>query len=165
MATTYELTPHESVTVLESGDDALVVEATYGPGKPPPPHLHPSQDEHFAVLEGELQVKVEGQERTLRPGDTLEVPRGTVHAMWSTSGARVRWETRPPGRTQEWYATLDALQRDGRVAGNGMPGPLHMAVLLEEFSDVFRVAAGPAPVVGAALKGLALAGRLRGHAA
>ncbi|MFL5844188.1 MAG: cupin domain-containing protein [Solirubrobacteraceae bacterium] len=165
--TTYRLTPSESVTVVSDHPDALEVEAVYGPGgTPPPAHLHPAQDERFEVLEGALTIRVDGAQRVLAAGETIEVPRGVPHQMWNAAAtpARVAWRTSPAGRTGTWYATLDRLQREGRVGKDGMPGPLAFAVYLTEFRDVFRLHAGPlTPVVSAALRALAPVGRLRGY--
>jgi quercetin dioxygenase-like cupin family protein len=164
--TTFKLTPRESVTVRASTPEALEVEAAYGPGgSPPPGHFHPEQDEHFEVLEGELTARVEGDERRLRTGDTLDIPRRAVHQMWNAGAqpARVLWRTSPAGRTLEWFATLDRLQREGRADAKGRPSPLAMAVYLTEYKDVFRLAAGPAPLMSAALTALAPLGRLRGY--
>jgi hypothetical protein len=44
-----------------------------------------------------------------------------------------------------------------------MPGPLAFGVLLTEYRDTFRLAAGPEPLVRGALAVLALLGRLRGY--
>ncbi len=165
-ARTLKLTPSESVTVLSSTPEALEVEAVYGPaGKPPPMHLHPSQDEHFEVLEGELRVVVGDEDRTLASGDTIDIPRDTAHKMWNPGDvpARVTWRTSPAGRTEEWFASIDALHRDGRVGKNGMTGPLAFAALLTEFDDVFRLASGPKPLVQGALRVLAPLGRARGY--
>ena len=161
------ITPHERLTVVSAKPEALEVEATYGPhGSPPPKHLHPHQDEHFEVLAGQLSTRVDGVERTLRPGDTLDIPRGTAHQMWNggDTDARVRWTTRPAGRTLDWFRALDALQRAGRVGKDGMPGPLAFAVYLTEYRDVFRLAGPlPAPVLHGALAALAPLGRLKGY--
>jgi hypothetical protein len=53
MGETLKIAPTESIEILSSDQEALLLEATYLPGKPPPKHLHPEQDEHFEVLEGE----------------------------------------------------------------------------------------------------------------
>ena len=102
MARTLKITPTESVTVRESGPELLEVEARYGEaGKPPPKHFHPDQDEHFEVLAGRLRVRAGDEDRTLQAGDEIDIPRGTVHQMWNPGPdqARVRWQTRPAGRT------------------------------------------------------------------
>ena len=44
-----------------------------------------------------------------------------------------------------------------------MPGPLAFAVLLTEYRDVFRLTAGPEPLVRGALSALAVVGRARGY--
>jgi quercetin dioxygenase-like cupin family protein len=163
---TLQITPKESVTVIRSGPEALVVEAVYGAeGEPPPKHLHPSQDELFEVLEGGLTVRVDGEERELRQWDTVVIPRGTVHQMWNPGlgEARVSWRTEPAGRTEQWFRAIDRLYREGRVGRNGEPGALAFAALLTEFDDVFRLAVGPRPVVQGALGILAPFGRARGY--
>jgi len=160
-----KLTPTETVTIRTSTPEVLEVEATYGPAaKPPPKHFHPDQDERFEVVDGELQVRHGDAEVTLTPGETIEIPRGTVHQMWSPKrDTRVRWETRPRGRTHEWFEAIDSLHAEGRVGSNGMPGPLAFAALLTEFDDVFRLAVGPDRLVRGALKPLGALGRIRGY--
>ena len=167
MAEVLTLTPTESVEIRGSSPEALEVEATYGPGrKPPPKHFHPAQDEHFEVLAGSIQVRVEGEERPLAAGETIEIPRGAVHQIWNPSGgpARVLWRTSPGGRTEQWFRAIDRLHREGRVGGEGMPGPLAFGVMLTEYRDVFRLA-GPDWVLRPALAALAVLGRARGYSA
>jgi quercetin dioxygenase-like cupin family protein len=161
-----KITPTESVTVRKSKPEVLEVEATYGPeGSAPPKHFHPSQDEHFEVLAGKMRVRVDGDERDLTKGEEIDIPRGAVHQMWNPSEepARVKWETRPAGRTEEWFGAIDVLHRRGQVGRNGMPGPLAFAALLTEYRDVFRLAVKPEPVVRAGLALLAPLGRARGY--
>ena len=161
---TLRLTASESVTIVESSPERLVVEATYGSGgKPPPKHLHPSQDEHFRMLEGTLRFRLGSVERDLESGDEIEVPRGVAHQVWNPHAepARVSWTTAPAGRTERWFRAIDALNRE---AGEGQtPSPLAFATLLSEYRDCFRLAVGPDPLVGPAIKALGAVGRLRGH--
>lgn len=162
-----KITPHESLTVRDHTPEALEVEAVWGPGgSAPPKHYHPAQDEHFEVLEGTLHTRVDGVERALGAGDTLDIPHGTTHQMWNQGAepARALWRTTPAGRTLKWFQQLDALQREGRVRGDGMPGPLAFASYLTEYRDVIRLSAGPAtPVVHGLLAALSPVGRLRGY--
>jgi quercetin dioxygenase-like cupin family protein len=161
-----QLTPTEFVEVRSSTPDALEVEAVYGEAnKPPPKHLHPAQEEHFEVLAGTLRARVGDQDYVLDPGDTLDIPAQTPHQMWNGGAeeARVLWQTRPRLRTEQWFTALDALQRQGRVGKDGMPGPLAFGAMLTEYSDVFRLAVGPDPVVRGALAVLGVAGRARGY--
>jgi hypothetical protein len=89
----------------------------------------------------------------------------TPHQLWNAADgpARVRWETRPPGRTQEWFEAIDALHRSGRVGSNGMPGPLAFGALLTRYRDVFRLASAPDTVTRPVLAGLGILGRARGY--
>ena len=167
MAETLKLTPHESVEIVESTPEALVVEVTYGPGgSAPPKHWHPEQDEHFEVVEGHIRVNLEGTARDYDPGATIEIPRRTVHQIWNPRKAEARlvWRTSPRGRTEDWFRAIDSLFREGRVGSNGMPGPLAFGVLLTEYRDVFRLA-GPDILLRPALAGLGLIGRARGYSA
>jgi quercetin dioxygenase-like cupin family protein len=166
--TTYKLTPSESVTVRKREADVLEVEGSYGPhGKPPPAHHHPAQDEHFEVLAGKLTTKVDGEERVLEQGDTIDISRGTAHQMWNAGDepARVRWETRPAGRTEEWFRSIDALYEDGKVEEDGRASPLAFGVLLKEYDDVFRLSVGPGPLTRPLVSVLAILGRMRGYRA
>lgn len=147
--TAYRLTPHERVSVTERTPDALTATATYAPGgSPPPAHLHPFQDEDFEVLSGCLTVRLGRDERVLSPGERIGIPRGTSHSMFNGADvpARVRWTTSPPGRTEEWWATLDKIDE---------PGLRTMAGPLRDYADVFRLAA-PAWLVNPVLAGVSM---------
>jgi mannose-6-phosphate isomerase-like protein (cupin superfamily) len=165
VAETLRLTPGETVTIRESSPELLEVEGAWAPeGKPPPPHFHPSQDERFEIVEGTLTARVDGEERDLGPGDALDIPRGAKHQMWNRTGspARALWQTRPAGRTESWFRSIDTLHREGRVGRNGMPGPLAYGVFLTEYRDVFRLA-GPQPLLTPLLAGMGMLGRLKGY--
>ncbi len=166
MPRTLKLTPTESLEVRSSTPEVFEVEATYAPGAAPPPkHFHPSQEEHFEVLAGSVKALVGDEERSLGPGDTLDIPRGVPHQMWNPSAepARVAWQTRPRGRTEQWFTALDTLQRQGRVAKNGLPGPLAFGAMLTEYRDVIRLATGPKPLVAGILGVLGAMGRAKGY--
>jgi quercetin dioxygenase-like cupin family protein len=166
MPTTLKLTSSESVTIRQNTPEVLEVEAVYAPhGIPPPKHLHPLQDERFEVLEGEVMVKTPGLERKLMVGEAIDIPRRTPHRMWNAANtpARVRWETRPPGRTQEWFEAIDALHRGGRVGRDGMPGPLAFGAMLSRYRDVFRLASVPDALTRPVLAVLGIIGRARGY--
>ena len=165
MARTLKLTEGESVTVLRNDPELLEVEAEYAPsGKAPPAHFHPRQIEHFEVLEGVLSTRVDGEEHPLEAGEVLEVPDGVSHQMWNAGikPTRVLWQTRPAGRTEEWFAAIDRLHREGKVGRNGMPGPIAFAALLTEYEDVFRLSARPRFFLRGLLAALAPIGRARG---
>ena len=159
--------PASSIRFLETteqtGGERVVVEVAYrGTADRPPPHLHPSQEERFEVLEGEVQALVEGERLTLRPGATLTVPAGTVHEMWSEAPARQRWETRPALRTERFFETVWGLQAAGRTDANGIPSKAQMALSLRHFAPEFRLASPPPAVQAVAFPILGLVARARG---
>jgi mannose-6-phosphate isomerase-like protein (cupin superfamily) len=166
MSRTLTIAPWESVTVRTSTPELLEMEATFQPDEhQPPKHWHPDQDERFEVLSGTLRARVDGREHELGPSDVLDIPRGAVHQFWNPGPATATavWQVRPAGRTEQWFSSIDALHRTGRVGSDGMPSPLAYAVFLTEFRDVFRLATPAAPLVRAALALLAPIGRLRGY--
>jgi mannose-6-phosphate isomerase-like protein (cupin superfamily) len=82
----------------------LVMEATYeGTGPLPPAHHHPSQDEHFSVLEGRVRTIIAGEPRIYETGESFDVPAGTTHQMGGEGPARIHWEVRPALRTAEFF--------------------------------------------------------------
>jgi quercetin dioxygenase-like cupin family protein len=84
-------------TTAETDGGLLEVESSWRPDSVEPvEHYHPRQEERFEVLAGSLGVRIEGEEQTLRTGETLVVPAGTTHAMWNAGDeeARAIWQTR-----------------------------------------------------------------------
>jgi mannose-6-phosphate isomerase-like protein (cupin superfamily) len=158
--TELSLGPTERITIVSRAPEVLVAEVSYGPdGSPPPAHFHPAQDERFEILEGELTVRMGGETKVLAVGDSIEIPRGSGHQFWNAGSApaRATWETRPAGRTEEWWTAVDGLG-----AADGRPGLLSLAPLVHEYRDVFRLS-GPQPVVGPAIGALGLVGRVLGR--
>lgn len=139
MGDTFRFGPNQTLQVLESTTDALLLESTWatGPGKPPPAHYHPRQDEHFEVLDGVLTVQLGKEpEREYKAGETIDVPRGTPHRMWNATAEPVRasWRVTPALRTEEML----------RFTGAGMT-PLRIPVLLWTYRNEYRV---PLPIIG-----------------
>jgi quercetin dioxygenase-like cupin family protein len=153
-------------TAAETGGELLEMEATYEPGSVEPlEHFHPKQDEHFEVLAGAIEAKVGDERRRLSQGDTLDVPAGTVHAMWNggEDAARVTWQTRPAMRTEEFFRIVGKLAQEGKLTPKGPRNPLLGAAVMQEFRDEFRPASPPAPVQAVAFPVLATVARALGQ--
>lgn len=64
------------------------------PGTFVPPHMHPVQDEHAFIIEGEYALYLDGKWSIARAGDYLYWPRGTVHGykiVSETPGKGIFW--------------------------------------------------------------------------
>lgn len=48
-------------------------------------HRHPNQVESFFLLSGSLQMKLDGQRRTVTPGEEVVVPGGSAHSWGNVS--------------------------------------------------------------------------------
>lgn len=51
-----------------------------------PEHYHKKKDETFHILQGNLEVTIDGKEKFLTPGDTLWIPRGVLHGFGTKTG-------------------------------------------------------------------------------
>jgi mannose-6-phosphate isomerase-like protein (cupin superfamily) len=122
----------------------------YAPGSPfPPTHHHPAQDEHFEVEQGRMLFVVDGRERIVEAGGSIDIPRRTPHRARNASDrevAVVRWETRPALRTTEFFTAAARMGHDR--------GMLQSALLAHEFRQVFRLS-GPTRALVPVLAGLA----------
>jgi quercetin dioxygenase-like cupin family protein len=142
----FELNDDEKVTVrtpsAASGGELLEVEAEWKPGGHKPlPHSHPSQEEHFEVLEGQLSVRLGSGTRVLNVGDTVDVPRGVVHTFWNSGGttARAKWQVRPAQRTEQFFQAVHDLRNAGHGTRAGLSPPAG-ALVAREFKGEFTPA-------------------------
>jgi len=149
-------------TAADTGGELLEMEATYEGGSArPPEHFHPKQREHFEILEGVMQARIDGEARELRAGDTLDIEPGVPHSMWNEGPERARtlWRTRPALRTESFFETIVSL------GGAGKPGILQTAVIARTYRDEFRTTSPPPALQALVVGVLAPIGRLLGRKA
>lgn len=79
------------VSAQAGGNQLSVVEQRAPKGYSPPLHLHRAQDEIIHVLEGEFRIMVDDQEKRLKAGDILLIPKGTPHSFIIESPEDGRW--------------------------------------------------------------------------
>jgi quercetin dioxygenase-like cupin family protein len=128
-------------------------------------HLHPALHESFTVRAGELTVLRDGQRSVLRAGQRADIEPGVWHDWWNAGrqDAIVRVEVTPGERFAHMIETLFGLAREGHVNKRGMPNPLQLALIANEFADVI-VFRRPPPAVQRVLFGaLAPIARRRGY--
>lgn len=129
-------------TSADSDGKLLEMISVWEPGGAKPvEHYHPQQDEYFNVIEGELSISINGRQITLSQGESLQISRNMVHAMWNGSNKRVvaRWSVYPALDTEYLLEAGAGLAADNEIRGTGGPGLLYSAVLLTKYKREFRV--------------------------
>jgi mannose-6-phosphate isomerase-like protein (cupin superfamily) len=128
----------------------------------PPPHRHPTQTESYEVLEGSLEVMIDGAWQRLEAGDSATVPVNADHTFRLAGEAvRVRNFHRPGSRFDEFVERQHRFVTSPRFRGLKRPSTaVAMAVAWHEHRDLL-VPTNPA--VRAAVALLAPIGRMRGY--
>src|SRR5262245_9523123 len=72
-------------TSNETGGSFALFEDAVVRGKTTPLHIHPDGDEAIYLLEGEIRVHLDGDERDVGAGGFVLIPRGVPHALLVTS--------------------------------------------------------------------------------
>lgn len=91
--------------------DSFSWHATLPPGTFVPPHIHPTQDEFIYMLEGRLDLVLDGQEGFASPGDLVRLPRGVPHGLFNKSDATVKclfWVA-PTGRLYDLFWGIHSM--------------------------------------------------------
>jgi quercetin dioxygenase-like cupin family protein len=162
----------ERATLLErptdNPDGRLIMELTALVGaRVVGEHRHPALVERFTVLEGELALKLDGQTSVVRQGESAVIEAGAWHDWWNASDrdTRVRVEITPGERFAHMAETLFGLARLGHTNAKGMPNPLQLALVGQEFSDVIVFRRPPVAVQRAVFGVLPPIARWRGYRA
>ncbi|WNJ17904.1 cupin domain-containing protein [Pontibacter sp. G13] len=82
----HKVTVHDS-----SGDFDLMIAETPPKVQGPPPHLHRSYKESFLIVEGEMEFFVNGELKTVRAGESVDILPGTVHTFSNHSDQVCKW--------------------------------------------------------------------------
>jgi quercetin dioxygenase-like cupin family protein len=68
------------------GEQVLLCRVRYDAGKQVPWHAHEHSEQVVLVMEGEVEMTIEDETTTLRPGDVAVVNRGLHHKLYSEHG-------------------------------------------------------------------------------
>ncbi len=128
-----------------------------------PVHIHPHALESYEVLQGELDVFIDGTWRTLTPGEKVVVNPGVPHTFRNASQATARvYNTHePPMRFDEYFEGLQRIVNSGAIPeGKVTPKAiLCLSVLMTSFKDEIRSVSPPHAV----MRVFALVGKLLGY--
>jgi mannose-6-phosphate isomerase-like protein (cupin superfamily) len=113
---------HESLhgkKLSPAGSNIVLVEWTLGAGSADPddpqwmapPHIHHEDDEAWYVLEGHLQVRVDGRDYLIPAGGAVIAPRGAAHTFCNPDPEPARYlmvmTPRIDGLIQQLHTTKD----------------------------------------------------------
>jgi quercetin dioxygenase-like cupin family protein len=126
-------------TAAETDGESVEMEFVLPSGcVPPPPHIHRKQVEEYEVLEGNLDVMVEGEWSTLGQGQSASVPVGALHTFRNHSGGMVRvrnWH-RPAMRFEDYIErTCHTLQAAGVRRKRDPRALLYVSMVMLDFDD------------------------------
>jgi mannose-6-phosphate isomerase-like protein (cupin superfamily) len=131
-------------TPKQMSDDSFSWHAVFPEESFVPPHVHPHQDEYIFVLEGRIDLILDGNTTAAAAGDLVRMPRGIPHAFFNNSGA--------PAHALFWAAPAGKLVDLYRRIHN-MSSPAEVVKVAREYGVVFLPpvsAAAPVPLATAA---------------
>lgn len=108
---------------------------------PREPHFHPSLEERWEIIEGAVQLKLDGHWRELTPEDgSVRVGRNAKHELKNTSGlqAHALTEVLPAGGLEEFLTESARAAREGVFTAGGLPTSLRSAIWVAAFAQRFR---------------------------
>jgi quercetin dioxygenase-like cupin family protein len=94
-----------------SCEASFAFETNSDPGQFVPVHIHPTQDEFILVLEGTLDLKLDGKWTKAHAGDLVRMPRGVPHGYFNKSQtpARALFWVSPAGKLEALFNALHDL--------------------------------------------------------
>jgi quercetin dioxygenase-like cupin family protein len=156
-------------TAADTGGELLAIDVEMrAGGRIAAAHVHPHQEERFAVRSGTIRLRVDGRERAASAGEEVVVAAGVPHTWWNDApvDATVRVEFRPALDTETFFETFFGLARDGRTNRKGMPNLLQLLVLVADLGDSCPTLPNPPHQLQRAVaRALAPLGRLIGYRA
>lgn len=127
----------------------------------PPAHVHPGQEESFEVLEGTLDVCVDGEWRQVPAGETATVAPGVPHTLRNSTSETVKVATtiKPAGTTEAFFEDMIRLVEQGKIKRLPPKEPrsaIYAAMLFTSYPEWIRAVGAP----GVVFKALARVGKM-----
>ena len=151
-------------TADESGGASFETINTVAPHTGGPPvHLHPKAEESFEVVEGTMDVFLDGRWRKLGPGEKVVVPPGVAHTVKYDSDreSRVLNVHSPALRFESFVRQFHRLVSSGtaRFPPRDPRSLIYFAMLFSAYPEEQRAVRPP----HASLRALAFVGRRLGY--
>ncbi len=104
-----------------------------------PPHVHSHEDEHFYVLEGEVQFLDREQTISVQAGTLVVLPRGHLHGFWNDTDQPARMLlVITPG---EFASFFDSVV--GEIRNDSSIMPADIPALIAQVADRYGVEVRP----------------------
>jgi mannose-6-phosphate isomerase-like protein (cupin superfamily) len=121
----------------ENGDTLCLFELRFLPGATVPPHYESDNSEAFFIIEGRLEMEVDGQHYDLGPGDFVRWEPGVVHSLRNPGPGRMRcitWTTPGMQHVRFFEGVCEQIEDPDAIPEPTEPSP-------EERERMDRVAA------------------------
>jgi mannose-6-phosphate isomerase-like protein (cupin superfamily) len=144
---------HHVAHAFERDGENLWVHCWFEPDAHLPEHFHPTLEEHWEVLDGAIQLRLDGHRRWLTSEQgPVRVAPGVRHGVRNPSGrpARARAKVLPAGHLEEFLTDAARAAGDGVFTAGGLPTSLRNAVWVAGFAQRHRheiVMASPPPAL------------------
>jgi mannose-6-phosphate isomerase-like protein (cupin superfamily) len=114
----------------------------------PPVHVHPTAEESYEVIEGELEVFMNGDWSPVRAGEKATVPAGVPHSVRNASAepARIVNIHMPAQRFESFFRDMHRLIHEGKIKRLPPKDPrsaIYAAMLFGKYPDEIRATKPP----------------------
>ena len=88
---TFWVLGHKVTNFMTTGDYDFAMGETPPHTQGPPPHLHNEFSETFLITEGEMEFMINGQIKTVKTGELVDLPPKTIHTFTNNSDSACKW--------------------------------------------------------------------------
>ena len=145
---TLDMTPigavfHIAKTSQETNGQSLEMEWELLPTSGGTPlHIHPSAKETYKVIEGQLEINIDGRRKLLKKGEELTVAEGVPHTFRNPTSSLIRvYNTHSPAmRFGEYFEGLDKIVAKLSQGGKeklkmNLNTATHLSMLMKKYKD------------------------------
>jgi len=117
----------QNIKLLLSGEESagrfMVSLITLAPGFGPPPHHQPQEDELFLVVDGEVEITIGNETKTVGQGDFAYAPPNTTHAFRAIGDKpAVLFSINSPGGHERGFEFFSKAVDSGQPIEQAMAG-------------------------------------------
>ncbi|MDQ4076143.1 MAG: cupin domain-containing protein [Chloroflexota bacterium] len=139
-------------TAVETDGQSFEMEMVVGPQNPGPPlHTHPHAAEVYEVLDGEIELNVDGAWQTYSAGEKAVIAKGIPHTYRNASlePVRVYNKHQPAMQFSDYFETMRKVANSEAVTAQptSFKALLHFAVMMTSYPEEIRSVAPPYPVM------------------